>query len=102
MSDRSGHDPFNPARQAQTVGERARSAERDLLRSGCQWKALPKDLPLKSTVHDYLGLWNWDGTLEHIHHALYVPGARRRDVQARRWGSSTRTPRRTLKTGVLA
>ena len=30
----------------------------------CQWKALPKDLPPKSTVHDYLELWNWDGTLE--------------------------------------
>jgi transposase len=33
---------------------------------------LPKDLPPKSTVHDYLELWNWDGTLERIHHALYV------------------------------
>ena len=37
-----------------------------------EWKALPKDLPPKSTVHDYLELWNWDGTLERIHHALYV------------------------------
>ena len=37
-----------------------------------QWKALPKDLPLKSTVHDYLELWNWDGSLERIHHTLYV------------------------------
>jgi hypothetical protein len=34
---------------------------------------LPKDLPPKSTVHDYLELWNWDGTLERIHHALAVP-----------------------------
>ena len=41
-----------------------------VLWTGCQWKALPKDLPLKSTVHDYLELWNWDGTLERIHHAL--------------------------------
>ena len=22
-------------------------------------------------MHDYLGLWNWDGTLDRIHHALY-------------------------------
>ena len=44
----------------------------DSLETGCQWKALPKDLPPKSTVHDYLELWNWDGTLERIHHALYV------------------------------
>ena len=43
-----------------------------VLWTGCQWKALPKDLPPKSTVHDYLELWNWDDTLERIHHALYV------------------------------
>ena len=43
-----------------------------VLWTGCQWKALPKDLPPKSTVHDYLELWNWDGTLERIHHALYM------------------------------
>ena len=33
---------------------------------------MPKDLPPRSTVHDYLGLWNWDGTLDRIHHALYL------------------------------
>ena len=31
-----------------------------------------KDLPPKSTMHNYLELWNWDGMLEGIHHALYV------------------------------
>ena len=105
MGDRSAHDCARPARRAQTVGERARGSERDfyVLWTGCQWKALPKDLPPKSTVHDYLELWNWDGTLERIHHALYVAGARRRDVkQARQWRSSTRRPRRALKKGVLA
>src|SRR5208283_3272651 len=25
-----------------------------------------------STGHDYLSLWNWDSTLDRIHHALYV------------------------------
>jgi transposase len=43
-----------------------------VLWTGCQWKALPKDLPPKSTVHDYLILWSCDGTLDRIHHALYV------------------------------
>jgi len=43
-----------------------------VLWTGCQWKALPKDLPPKSTAHWYLMLWNWDGTLERIHHVLYV------------------------------
>src|SRR4029078_6891519 len=43
-----------------------------VLWTGCQWKALAKDLPPKSTVHDYLELWNWDGTLERIHSGVYV------------------------------
>jgi len=43
-----------------------------VLSTGCQWNALPKDLPPKSTVYGYLDLWDWDGTLERIHHALYV------------------------------
>ena len=43
-----------------------------ILSTGCQWRALPKDLPPRSTVHDYFDLWSWDGTLERIHHALYV------------------------------
>ena len=43
-----------------------------VLWTGCQWKALPKDLPPRSTVWEYLDLWDWDGTLSRIHHALYV------------------------------
>jgi transposase len=43
-----------------------------VLSTGCQWQALPKDLPPKSTAHHYFMLWDWDGTLERIHHALYV------------------------------
>jgi transposase len=43
-----------------------------VLATGCQWRALPKDLPPKSTVHDYLTLWAWDGTLKRLHHALFV------------------------------
>ena len=43
-----------------------------VLATGCQWRALPKDLPAKSTVHDYLTLWTWDGTLRRLHHALFV------------------------------
>ena len=43
-----------------------------VLTTGCQWRALPKDLAPRSTVHDYFSLWNWDGTLDRIHHTLYV------------------------------
>ena len=43
-----------------------------ILSTGCQWAALPKDLPPKSTVYDYFDLWSWDHTLDRIHEALYV------------------------------
>lgn len=43
-----------------------------VLSTGCQWRFLPKDLPPRSTVHDYFKLWEWDGTLERIHFTLFV------------------------------
>ncbi|WP_425272287.1 IS5 family transposase [Methylocystis parvus] len=43
-----------------------------VLSTGCQWRAIPKDLPPKSTIHGYFDLWTYDGTLDRIHHALYV------------------------------
>jgi transposase len=43
-----------------------------VLSTGCQWRAIPKDLPPRSTVHDYFDLWDYDGTLDRIHHVLYV------------------------------
>jgi transposase len=43
-----------------------------VLSTGCQWRAVPKDLPPKSTLFSYFDLWNWDGTLSRIHQELYV------------------------------
>ncbi|WP_442919232.1 IS5 family transposase [Methylobacterium sp. SyP6R] len=43
-----------------------------VLGTGCQWRAIPKDLPPRSTVHGYFDLWDYDGTLLRIHHTLYV------------------------------
>jgi transposase len=43
-----------------------------VLSTGCQWRYIPKDLPPRSTVHSYLCLWRYDGTLERMHAALYV------------------------------
>ena len=43
-----------------------------VLSTGCQWRAIPKDLPPRSTVHGYFDLWTWDGTITFLHHALYV------------------------------
>src|SRR3979409_1277441 len=41
-----------------------------LLRTGCQWRYLPKDFPPKSTVWGYFDEWRHNGTLEEIHDAL--------------------------------
>jgi transposase len=64
---------------AKRGGRKREKDERELvngimyvLSTGCQWRYVPKDLPPKSTLHDYLDRWNYDGTLEQIHHTLYV------------------------------
>jgi transposase len=43
-----------------------------ILGTGCQWRAIPKDLPPHSTLYDYFDLWNWEGTLDRIHNSLYA------------------------------
>ena len=43
-----------------------------VLSTGCQWAAIPKDLPPRSTVNFYFKRWEHDGTLDRLHHALYV------------------------------
>jgi transposase len=43
-----------------------------VLSTGCQWRALPKDLPPRSTVNRYFCDWQQDGTLDRLHHGLYV------------------------------
>jgi transposase len=53
-----------------------------ILSTGCQWRAIPKDLPPRSTLHDYLDLWSWDGTLDRIHHALYIECRERAEREA--------------------
>jgi transposase len=70
-------EPFIPP--AKHGGRRREVDEREVLNgimyvlsTGCQWRAIPRDLPPRSTVHDYLDHWQWDGTLDRIHHALYV------------------------------
>jgi transposase len=53
-----------------------------ILSTGCQWHAMPKDLPPKSTVHDYFDRWRYDRTLERIHHALYVKCREQMDCES--------------------
>jgi transposase len=30
-----------------------------VLSTGCQWRAISKDLPPRSTVYEYFDLWSW-------------------------------------------
>ena len=53
-----------------------------LLGTGCQWRALPKDFPSRTIVFEYLGLWEWDRTLERAHHALCVAVRKQAKQQA--------------------
>jgi transposase len=53
-----------------------------VLSTGCQWRAIPKDLPPRSTVNFYFCRWEHDGTLARLHHALYVRCRERADREA--------------------
>ena len=48
------------------------NAVRYVLRTGCQWRQLPKDFPPRSTVYNYFWEWTRYGVLDHIHHMLLV------------------------------
>ena len=72
-----------------------------VLSTGCQWRAIPKDLPPRSTVNHYFCRWQYEGTLARLHHALYVSaesGRAARRVRQRR--SSTARVLRALKKGA--
>ena len=53
-----------------------------VLSTGCQWRAIPKDLPPRSTVNFYFCRWQHDGTLDRLHPALYVLCREEADRQA--------------------
>jgi len=53
-----------------------------VLSTGCQWNALPKDLPPKSTAHDYFILLDREGALQRMHEALYVMARERAGKEA--------------------
>ena len=41
-----------------------------VLRTGCQWRAIPHDLPPWKTVYTYFRSWRLDGTWQRIHTRL--------------------------------
>ncbi|MDR2916908.1 MAG: IS5 family transposase [Tannerella sp.] len=41
-----------------------------MLKTGCQWRMLPKYLPRWKLVYYYFNKWKWDGPIEEIHEHL--------------------------------
>jgi putative transposase len=69
--------PLIPA--AKTGGGKRKTDMREVtngimyvLSTGCQWRALPKDLPPRSTTHEYFTWWSRAGVLDRIHDVLYA------------------------------
>jgi transposase len=43
-----------------------------ILSTGCQWRAIPKNLPPSTAIDDYFRRWTDDRTLDRLHETLYV------------------------------
>lgn len=43
---------------------------RYILKTGCQWRMLPKEYPPWQTVYYYFDKWKHDGTIKNIHDTL--------------------------------
>src|SRR5205809_6544124 len=65
------HIPVYPGGRPRTTDPRdVVDAVFYVLRTGCQWRYLPKDFPPKSTVWRYFDEWRHNGTLDTIHDLL--------------------------------
>jgi putative transposase len=73
-----------------------------LLRTGCQWRMLPKDFPPWSTVHTWYRRWRKDGTWERIHEALRQQARRqaRRHPSPRTSAADSQSVKTTPQGGV--
>lgn len=64
--------PRRGGRPRETDMREVMNAVRYVLRTGCQWRELPKDFPPRSTVYGYFWEWSRYGVLDRLHHALLV------------------------------
>lgn len=102
-------EPLVPA--VQVGGRPADHLRRDIvnailyvLRSGCQWRMLPHDLPPWQTVYAYFRTWRLDGTWKRIHDALREKyrRTRRRNPQASAGILDSQSAKTTEKGGRAA
>jgi transposase len=64
--------PRRGGRPRSTDMREVMNAVRYVLRTGCQWRQLPKDFPPRSTVYSYFWDWARYGVLDQIHHVLLM------------------------------
>lgn len=64
--------PRRGGRRRETNMREVMNAVRYVLRTGCQWRQLPKDFPPRSTVYSYFWEWTRYGTLDRIHDVLLM------------------------------
>jgi transposase len=62
----------NGGRPRDTDMREVMNAVRYVMRTGCQWRQLPKCFPPRSTVYNYFWEWTRYGVLDRMHHALLV------------------------------
>jgi putative transposase len=63
--------PAKPGGRPRTANMRAvLNAINYVVRTGCQWRFLPRDFPPKSTVYDYFWQWGRDDLWETMHDTL--------------------------------
>src|SRR5688500_8679029 len=79
LSDAQWHriEKVLPAAQGGRTGRLRKYSKREMLnamfyilRTGCQWRNLPNDLPPYHAVWEQFSRWRNDGTLDKVHDAL--------------------------------
>jgi len=69
----------------------------DILRPGCPWRAIPKELPPRRTLLDYRDLGSYDATLDRIRPAPYGECREQGGQASRAAASIDRHPSTTLR-----